>query len=96
MNDKALVQIPSIIPGVVQKLYYKQGEIAKVHSPLFSMTADDVAPANDVVESIAEIEVTQKIVDAVPATTEAPVVASEGLVKADLSGKGKALSEPCS
>ena len=35
MTDKALVQIPAMHNGVVEKLYYKQGEIAKVHSPLF-------------------------------------------------------------
>jgi 2-oxoisovalerate dehydrogenase E2 component (dihydrolipoyl transacylase) len=37
MTDKALVQIPAMHSGVINKLFYKQGEIAKVHSPLFSM-----------------------------------------------------------
>jgi 2-oxoisovalerate dehydrogenase E2 component (dihydrolipoyl transacylase) len=37
MTDKALVQIPAMHTGVVEKLYYQQGEIAKVHSPLFAM-----------------------------------------------------------
>ena len=37
MTDKALVQIPAMHNGVVDKLYYVQGEIAKVHQPLFSM-----------------------------------------------------------
>jgi len=43
MTDKALVQIPSMYNGIVEKLHYKQGEIAKVHAPLFSMqvTADE-------------------------------------------------------
>ena len=37
MTDKALVQIPAVHNGVVTKLYYAKGEIAKVHAPLFEM-----------------------------------------------------------
>jgi len=37
MTDKALVQIPAMHSGVIEKLFYQQGEIAKVHAPLFSM-----------------------------------------------------------
>ncbi len=37
MTDKALVQIPAIFNGVVTKLYYAKGDIAKVHAPLFEM-----------------------------------------------------------
>lgn len=40
MTDKALVQIPAMHSGVIEKLFYKQGEIAKVHAPLFSMKID--------------------------------------------------------
>jgi len=43
MTDKALVQIPAVFNGVVSKLYYAKGDIAKVHAPLFEMTlADEV------------------------------------------------------
>jgi 2-oxoisovalerate dehydrogenase E2 component (dihydrolipoyl transacylase) len=47
MTDKALVEIPAKYSGVVSKLYYAEGEIAKVHSPLFAMQviADDVQPS---------------------------------------------------
>lgn len=41
MTDKALVQIPAMHTGVIDKLFYKQGDIAKVHEPLFSMTTDE-------------------------------------------------------
>jgi 2-oxoisovalerate dehydrogenase E2 component (dihydrolipoyl transacylase) len=43
MTDKALVEIPSKYSGVVTKFYYAEGNIAKVHSPLFAMqiTEDD-------------------------------------------------------
>ncbi|MBE1288226.1 MAG: dihydrolipoyllysine-residue acetyltransferase [Alteromonadaceae bacterium] len=37
MTDKSTVQIPAMYSGKVTKLYYKAGEIAKVHAPLFSM-----------------------------------------------------------
>ena len=37
MTDKALVQIPSMHDGVVTRLYYNKGDIAKVHAPLFAI-----------------------------------------------------------
>ena len=37
MTDKALVQIPAPHGGVIKKLHYAKGEIAKVHSPLYSV-----------------------------------------------------------
>ncbi|WP_371192972.1 dihydrolipoyllysine-residue acetyltransferase [Glaciecola sp. SC05] len=40
MTDKATVEIPAMYNGVVQKLYYKEGDIAKVHAPLFAMRQD--------------------------------------------------------
>ena len=45
MTDKALVQIPAVYDGVVTKLYYAKGDIAKVHAPLFEMDTDGVATA---------------------------------------------------
>lgn len=40
MTDKATVQIPAMHSGVVTKLYYQQGDIAKVHAPLFAIELD--------------------------------------------------------
>lgn len=37
MTDKALVEIPSVYTGKIAKLYYKKGDVAKVHAPLFSI-----------------------------------------------------------
>ncbi len=45
MTDKALVQIPAVYNGVVTKLYYAKGDIAKVHAPLFEMDTEGAAPA---------------------------------------------------
>lgn len=46
MTDKATVQIPAMHAGVVSKLHYAVGDIAKVHEPLFSMTPDDTTDEN--------------------------------------------------
>ncbi|WP_448547722.1 dihydrolipoyllysine-residue acetyltransferase [Thalassotalea fusca] len=43
MTDKALVQIPAMHSGIVDRLYYEKGDIAKVHQPLFAMTPNDSA-----------------------------------------------------
>ena len=53
MTDKALVQIPAMHSGVIEKLFYKQGEIAKVHAPLFSMTTDSTASDNSESKDVA-------------------------------------------
>ncbi|MCP4297268.1 MAG: dihydrolipoyllysine-residue acetyltransferase, partial [Proteobacteria bacterium] len=51
------VQIPAIANGRVEKLYYKKGAIAKVHSPLFSVDESPHIPTdtkekkNQIVES---------------------------------------------
>jgi len=52
MTDKALVEIPAKYSGVVTKLYYAEGDIAKVHSPLFAMQiiGDDVQQPLPVVQ----------------------------------------------
>lgn len=55
MTDKALVQIPAVHNGVISKLYYAKGDIAKVHAPLFEMhlTVDNAAAASTVASSPA-------------------------------------------
>ncbi|MCQ8876796.1 dihydrolipoyllysine-residue acetyltransferase [Pseudoalteromonas shioyasakiensis] len=55
MTDKALVQIPAVHDGVITQLYYKKGEIAAVHAPLFAMeVAGDVkaAPAEQATSEV--------------------------------------------
>ena len=49
MTDKATVEIPAMHNGTVAKLYYKEGEICKVHAPLFAMhREEDALLANEV------------------------------------------------
>ena len=40
MTDKALVEIPAPNRGRITRLYYRDGEIAKVHEPLFALAAE--------------------------------------------------------
>ncbi|MBY5992044.1 dihydrolipoyllysine-residue acetyltransferase [Ferrimonas balearica] len=55
MTDKALVQIPAPYDGVVTKLYYQKGEIAKVHHPLFQVQLEgEGQEATPAVEASAE------------------------------------------
>ncbi|GBL02838.1 dihydrolipoamide acetyltransferase [Glaciecola sp. KUL10] len=61
MTDKATVQIPAMYSGVVKTLHYKEGDIAKVHEPLFAMDVDGTANQdfndnNAVTDSVDEHE----------------------------------------
>lgn len=40
MTDKALVQIPAMKAGKIVKHYYRKGQLAKVHSPLFAIEVE--------------------------------------------------------
>ena len=68
MTDKALVQIPAMHTGVIDKLFYKQGDIAKVHEPLFSMTTSagvNADAAEDVNEKPIEKKAPEPVKDVV-------------------------------
>src|SRR5690606_30450635 len=56
MTDKALVQIPAVHNGVVTRLHYAKGDIAKVHAPLFEMQLEGVADAQPEVKPEAKSE----------------------------------------
>jgi 2-oxoisovalerate dehydrogenase E2 component (dihydrolipoyl transacylase) len=101
MTDKALVQIPAMHSGVVEKLYYKQGEIAKVHSPLFAMTPEGESSTNDTVAVKAEPEVNASVdtvkVASVTKEVAAPLVSSssvKGVASNAKADNGKALASP--
>ncbi len=99
MTDKALVQIPAMHSGVIEKLFYKQGEIAKVHAPLFSMKVEgsmqvESSMVADDTGDQAEDKAASN--DAPVATSEVkPVVSSESSVEpAQEAVKGKAVASP--
>ena len=89
MTDKALVEIPAKYSGVVTKLYYAEGNIAKVHSPLFAMQVSeaDLEPQKSPV-SVTKIEgvvgnSSNSVLSSNPSSTDTP--------KKDT---GKALASP--
>ena len=53
-TDKAVVEIPSMYSGRITKLYYADGDIAKVHSPLFAIDTDEEALDSNSSESVSE------------------------------------------
>ena len=77
MTDKATVQIPAMHAGVVNKLHYAVGDIAKVHAPLFSMTPDD-ADANSDTQEDAQAEVKDNASETATANDSASSNASNG------------------
>ena len=77
MTDKATVQIPAMHAGVVNKLHYAVGDIAKVHAPLFSMTPDD-ADANSDTQEDARAEVKDNASETASVNDSASSSASNG------------------
>ncbi|MEW6996113.1 dihydrolipoyllysine-residue acetyltransferase [Colwelliaceae bacterium BS250] len=71
MTDKALVQIPAMHSGVIDKLYYAKGDIAKVHSPLFAMTpnSENAPQATAVSNNEPVIEQQKMAVEQAPVAT---------------------------
>ncbi len=61
MTDKALVEIPAKYSGLVTRLYYAQGDIAKVHSPLFCQQLAGDEPATQSVQ--AEVAPVQPVIE---------------------------------
>jgi 2-oxoisovalerate dehydrogenase E2 component (dihydrolipoyl transacylase) len=94
MTDKALVQIPAMHSGVIEKLFYQQGDIAKVHAPLFSMTPDANGSAgaeqpstNDSVEPVIEGSASKEM-----ANTQAN--SQDSVEPAQSAAQGKAIASP--
>jgi 2-oxoisovalerate dehydrogenase E2 component (dihydrolipoyl transacylase) len=97
MTDKAMVQIPAMYSGIVERLYYQQGDIAKVHSPLFAMTPNDDSDNTPSNENIADIGPENQVKEVVKLTPEtkysAEQVPSDSL-NADKNLVGKAVASP--
>ncbi|WP_372873331.1 dihydrolipoyllysine-residue acetyltransferase [Shewanella sp.] len=68
MTDKALVQIPAPFAGVVSKLYYAKGEIAKVHAPLYAVEIEGEGDAAAPAAPVAPVPVEAVSVASVPAS----------------------------
>jgi 2-oxoisovalerate dehydrogenase E2 component (dihydrolipoyl transacylase) len=102
MTDKALVEIPSKYSGVVSKLYYAEGNIAKVHSPLFAMqvieddASQQVSPATTTeisAETITEVQNLEAIT-ANSGSTSKQTDTDSDTKDIDSKASGKALASP--
>lgn len=71
MTDKALVEITAPYKGQVTRLYYQEGDIAKVHQPLFKLVAE-----GDEAENGEDAETVEKAAEAGKATTSVQPSAS--------------------
>ena len=91
MTDKALVQIPAKYAGVVSKLYYAKGDIAKVHAPLFAIRRQGEATATVTAAPVAAPAVSS--VSSAPVTTAATATRSAASNSAAAKGT-KALASP--
>ena len=76
MTDKAVVQIPAMYDGVVEKLHYAKGDIAKVHEPLFAMT----------VSGEKSTETSAPVSESSESKTEAPAPASTPVASGPVAG----------
>ena len=88
MTDKALVEITAHEAGVVTKLYVDQGQIAKVHAPLYAYQADgedagEAKASNDSSEasSSSQPSAAEKQAGTQPSPTT-PAVVTQGKVPA--------------
>ena len=91
MTDKALVEIPAKYSGVVTTLYYAEGDIAKVYSPLFAMqvTDENSAPQQDT-SSVKGVETTETNVSNTVTTVTSKLTHTD----TDKKNTGKALASP--
>lgn len=62
MTDKALVEIPAPHAGIVVRLYCQEGEIARVHSPLFAVD-DGVGESDETHQSEADVSADHESAD---------------------------------
>jgi 2-oxoisovalerate dehydrogenase E2 component (dihydrolipoyl transacylase) len=89
MTDKALVEIPSKYSGVVTKFYYAEGNIAKVHSPLFAMQIIEDDTLRDVSSAV-----TPEIKDIKLKSSNNITTTSQISADVNKENTGKALASP--
>ncbi|RAU17055.1 dihydrolipoyllysine-residue acetyltransferase [Nitrincola tibetensis] len=92
MTDKALVEITSMHTGVITKLYYAQGEIAKVHQPLFEIEVVSDTEGLVVETEVADSKVACEI--ATPTDDIASATATNSALTCPMTQSSKAIASP--
>ena len=95
-TDKAIVEIPSMYNGRVTKLYYAEGDIAKVHQPLFALEVEGTESTGDEKTAAAETLVEVATATSLDKASEVSE-SSEAMIasaSADLSFTSKVLTTP--
>ena len=92
-TDKAIVEIPSMYHGRVSKLHYAEGDIAKVHSPLFAIEIETQERLDPVSHATGVPAAEAGLPEGGAADThaDANAVASSNT---DISANGKVLTTP--
>jgi 2-oxoisovalerate dehydrogenase E2 component (dihydrolipoyl transacylase) len=89
MTDKAVVEIPAKFSGKVTKLFYQEGEIAKVHTPLFEQEIAGVASENSNQSATNPVNETKQ------SNSVSPQLHKQGgLFEAPVEISGKVLASP--
>ncbi|HEY6100578.1 MAG TPA: dihydrolipoamide acetyltransferase family protein, partial [Anaeromyxobacter sp.] len=89
MTDKATVVIPSPKRGRIVKLFFKEGEIAKVHAPLVELELEaGAAPEAVTAPVVAQVGGTAR-----PSDASRPDLGAEAAAR-PAAGAGKALATP--
>lgn len=92
MTDKALVEIPAPYKGRVTRLYWKEGDIAKVHAPLFELIDESGEGAGEQAKASDESkspEPEAKQAEAPKQSESAPEAASKHTAKPADSSDGQ-------
>lgn len=94
MTDKAVVEIPAKHAGTVHKLYYQEGDIARVHEPLFALMGEGNGSADS-----AQPDTASESSDQAPAAATSPVSQSDskfqdGAYEPPVTIPGRVLASP--
>ncbi|WP_100641503.1 dihydrolipoyllysine-residue acetyltransferase [Alteromonas facilis] len=96
MTDKAVVEIPAKTGGVIVKQYHKEGEIAKVHAPLFALQVEGADVSSNAVSASAPTQVEKTIQNNTAAVTPSTASGKQqgGEFEAPVAIPGKVLASP--
>lgn len=95
MTDKAVVEIPAKHAGTVHKLYYQQGDIARVHEPLFALATEGADSTDTVPVSAHNAEPAKGNTDKkVKSTTDSNAKWPDGAYEPPVAIPGKVLASP--